>query len=136
KEKLSVYLNKATIIVKLISFKITVVGEVQKPGHYFIYNEQATVLEGLGMAGDLTDFGNRENITLIRKTANGSGTVLIDLKDPALLASEFYYLHPNDIIYVQPMKAKSTRSNVSTLGILSVLFGAISSVVLLAEYLK
>lgn len=136
KQSLNVYLNKSTIIVKLVSFKITVLGEVQDPGHYFIYNEQATLFEGLGMAGDLTDFGNRENITLVRKNADGSGAVLIDLKDPNLLSSEFYYLHPNDIIYVQPLQAKSSRSNVSTLTILSVLFGAISSVVLLAEYLK
>lgn len=135
-QKLNVYLNNAHIIVKLVSFKITVLGEVQSPGHYFIYNEGATVLEGLGMAGDLTDFGNRENITLIRKTDNGSAVVLVNLKDPEFLSSEFYFLHPNDVLYIQPLKAKSSRSNLNTLTLLSVLFGAISSVVLLANYLK
>lgn len=135
-DSIGLYLNNATVIVKLVSFKITVLGEVQNPGHYFVYNEQASVLEGLGMAGDLTDFGNRENITLIRKTEAGSATILLDLKDPDLLSSPFYYLQPNDVIYVQPLKAKNSRDNLSTLTLLSVLFGAISATVLLIDFLK
>ena len=133
---ISSYINNATILVKLVSFKITVLGEVNNPGYYYVYNEQANVLEGLGLAGDLTDFGNRENITLIRQTDNGNEAILLDLKDPDLLASKFYYLQPNDILYVQPMRAKSTRSNLNTLTILSVLFGAISATVLILNYLN
>ena len=132
---LSDYLNNATILVKLVSFKVTVLGEVNNPGYYFIYNEQANVLEGLGLAGDLTDFGNRENITLIRQTQSGSKAILLDLKDPNLIASEYYYLQPNDVIYVQPLRAKNSRSNLNMLTLLSVLFGAVSSAVLLLTYL-
>lgn len=131
---LSVYLNNATILVKLVSFKITVLGEVQNPGYYFIYNDQATVLEGLGMAGDLTDFGNRENITLIRQTQSGSQSILLNLRDPALLASEYYYLQPNDVLYIQPLQAKNTRSNLNTFGVLSILFSAVSTAVLILNY--
>lgn len=134
KEALSVYLNKATILVKLVSFKVTVLGEVRAPGHFYIYNNRANVLEALGMAGDLTDFGNRENITLIRQTDTGSGAVLIDLRNPNLLASEYYYLQPNDVLYVQPLKAKTARGNLSNLSILSLVFGAASTAVLLLTY--
>jgi polysaccharide export outer membrane protein len=130
------YLKNATIIVKLVSFKITVLGEVNNPGHYYIYNNQATLLEGLGMAGDMTDFGNRENITLVRQTANGLGAVLINLKDPKALASQYYYLQPNDVVYVQPLKAKNARGNLNALNVLSIVFGAISSAVLLLNFLK
>jgi polysaccharide biosynthesis/export protein len=130
------YLKRATIIVKLVSFKITVLGEVQNPGHYYIYNNQATLLEGLGMAGDMTDFGNRENITLVRQTKDGLGAALINLKDAKVLSSQFYYLQPNDVIYVQPLKAKNTRSNLNALNILSIVFGAISSLVLLLNFMK
>lgn len=135
-DSVGVYLNNATVLVRLVSFKITVLGEVQNPGHYFIYNEQASILEGLGMAGDLTDFGNRENITLIRKTEDGTATILIDLKKPELLSSAYYYLQPNDVIYVQPLKAKNSRDNLNTLTLLGVLFGAISATVLLLDFAR
>jgi polysaccharide export outer membrane protein len=134
--EISEYLSTATVIVKLTSFKITVLGEVNSPGYYYVYNDQANLLEGLGLASDLTEFGNRENITLIRQTDDGSEVVLINLKDPDILSSKYYFLQPNDVIYVQPLKAKNTRSNLSTFTILSVLFGAISSTILLLRYLN
>lgn len=130
------YLSTATVIVKLTSFKITVLGEVQNPGYYYVYNDQANILEGLGLASDLTEFGNRENITLIRQTDDGSEVVLVNLKDPDILSSKYYFLQPNDVIYVQPLKAKNTRSNLNTLTVLSVLFGAISSTILLLRYIS
>ncbi|MFP4290575.1 MAG: polysaccharide biosynthesis/export family protein [Cyclobacteriaceae bacterium] len=135
-EAMSDYLNNASIIVKLISFKITVLGEVNQPGYYYVFNDQANIFEGLGLAGDLTDFGNRENITLVRQTLAGSQAVLIDLKDPDLLASEYYFLQPNDVIYVQPLKAKNTRANLNTFTLLSVLFGAVSSAVLVLNFVN
>ncbi len=135
REAISSYITNATILVKLVSFKITVLGEVNQPGYYYVFNEQANVLEGLGLAGDLTDFGNRENITLIRQTDLGTETILLNLKDPELLTSKYYFLQPNDVLYIQPLRAKATRNNISTFAILSVLFGAISSTVLLLDYL-
>jgi polysaccharide export outer membrane protein len=135
-DAISGYITNATILLKLVSFKITVLGEVNRPGYYYVFNEQANVLEGLGLAGDLTDFGNRENITLIRQTDIGTETILLNLKDPNLLTSKYYFLQPNDVLYVQPLKAKATRGNINTLTILSVLFGAISSTVLILNFLN
>lgn len=126
-ESLSTYLNKATILVKLVSFRITVLGEVRSPGQYFIYNDQVTLLEGLGMAGDLTEFGNRENVTLIRQNGAKLGGVRLNLQDTDILSSKFYYLQPNDVLYVQPLKVKNTRGNLSTLNIVSIIVGSVST---------
>lgn len=111
------YVRGATASVKLVSFKITVLGEVRNPGYFFIQNPQATLLEGLGLAGDLTPLGNRRNVKLIRQTAAGSEVVLLDLTRPNVLTSPYYYLQPNDAIYVEPVSALTQRANVTNLGI-------------------
>jgi len=125
------YLNNAIAIVKLISFKVTVLGEVKNPGYYFVYNNQATTLEALGMAGDLTTFGNRKNIKLIRQKPTGSEVILMDLTDPNLLKSEYFFLKPGDVLYVEPLKARSKRSN---LEVLSVVFSALTTGILVLSY--
>ena len=128
------YLPNANVIVKMVSFKISVLGEVNEPGYYYIYNEQANLLEALALAGDMTLFGNRENITLLRQTKNGMNGILLNLKDPDIFSSDYFQLLPNDIIYVQPIKQRNQRDNLSTFNLLSILFGAISSVVLLLNF--
>lgn len=127
------FMRTANVVVKLTSFKLTVLGEVRAPGRYYIYNTQATVLEGLGLAGDLTEYGNRNNVKLIRQTAKGSEVVLLDLTDPNLLRSKYYYLLPNDALYVEPLKARAGRANANNLGLV---LGAISTVVLLLSFIK
>ena len=130
------FVNNATVLVRLVSFKVTVLGEVNDPGYYYVYNEQVTVLEALGLAGDLTELGNRENITLVRQTNRGKEAILLDLKDPKMLSSSYYYLQPNDVIYVQPLRAKVVRNNLSLLTVAGVVFGAISATVLLLDYVN
>lgn len=127
------YLKNATVLVKLTSFKITVLGEVKSPGHYFVYNNQATILEGLGMAGDLTSFGSRDNVKLIRQIPAGSKVVLLDLRDPNLLKSEYFYLHPGDVVYVEPMKTRTKRTNFE---VLTVVFSAVTTAVLILSYVN
>lgn len=127
------YLTQATAIVKLTSFKVTVLGEVKNPGYYYVYNNQATILEGLGMAGDLTDFGNRNNIKLIRQTEGISKVILVDLTDPDLLKSEYFFLMPGDVMYVEPLRARSRRTN---LDLLSVMFAGLTTGVLVLSYLN
>ena len=84
------------------------------------------------MAGDLTEFGNRQNVKLVRQTAKGSEVVLINLTDPNLLQSPYYYLLPNDALYVEPLKARTDRGNANNLGLV---FAGISAIVLLISYL-
>lgn len=127
------YLNNATVIVKLTSFRVTVLGEVKSPGHYFIYNNQANILEALGMAGDLTQYGNRKNVKLIRQIPTGSKVVMLNLTDPTLLRSEFFYMTPGDVLYVAPLKAHTKRTNIE---VLSVVFSAITTAVLIMSYIN
>lgn len=127
------YFNNAIAIVKLVSFKVTVLGEVKNPGYYFVYNNQATALEALGMAGDLTIFGNRRNVKLLRQQPSGTEVVLLDLTNPDLLKSDYFYLKPGDVLYVEPLKARSNRSN---LELLSVVFAAVTAAVLIFSYVN
>lgn len=130
------YINNATVVVKLISFKVSVLGEVQRPGQYFIYNERSTILEALGMAGDLTRAASRENVKLIRQTPTGSEVVLIDLKDPNLVQSKYYFVMPNDVLYVEPTKELVKRENMVALGVVSLGLSVLTTAVLLLDYLK
>lgn len=126
------YLKNATVIVKLISFKITVLGEVNNPGYHYVYNNQITILEALGLAGDLNAVGSRKNIKLVRQVKNGTEVVLLDLTNPALLKSKYYYLMPNDALYVEPLRARSRRLNLEHL---TLIFSAATTAILVLNYL-
>lgn len=127
------YLNNATVIVKLVSFKVTVLGEVNRPGMYYAFNNQLTLPEGLGLANDLTSLGNRKKVKLIRQTPTGSEVVLLNLNDPAVLKSKYYYLQPNDVIYVEPFRANTGRSNAQ---LLTLLFSGITAAILVLNYIN
>jgi polysaccharide biosynthesis/export protein len=132
-KNINIYLNNATVLVKLLSFKIVVLGEVRSPGYYYAFNNQVTVLEALGLAGDLTLTGNRKNVKLIRQTPGGNEVVLLDLTDPDLLKSNYFYLMPSDVLYVEPLKARTSRSN---LDVVTVAFSAITTAVLVLTYVN
>ncbi len=132
-EKSNIYLKDATVILKLISFKYSVFGEVLRPGVYYNYNNQLTVLEAISMAGNLTDFGNREKITVIRPTRQGTQTFRLDLSDKNILTSEGFFLLPNDIVYVEPTKGKSFRVNIPTF---SLLLSSVSTFILLLNFIS
>jgi polysaccharide export outer membrane protein len=127
------YLNNPIVIVKLISFKITVLGEVKNPGYYYVYNNRVTILEALGLAGDLTNYGNRKNIKLIRQKPEGTAVVLLDITAADLLTSEYFFLMPGDVLYVEPLKARAKRTN---LEVLSVVFAALTTAVLIFSYVN
>ncbi len=127
------YLNKSTVIVKLTSFKITVLGEVKSPGYFYVFNNQVTVLEALGLAGDLTLFANRKNIKLIRQVPTGSQVILLNLTDPKILSSEYFFLMPNDVLYVEPLKARSSKTNLDILG---VVFAGLTTAAFILYYIK
>jgi polysaccharide export outer membrane protein len=127
------YLIKATVIVKMTSFKITVLGEVRSPGYFYVYNNQATVLEALGMAGDLTTSASRKNVKLIRQTDHGSEVVLLNLMDPKLLSSEYFFVMPGDVIYVEPLRVRNRKTN---LEILTFIFTGLTTAVLILNYVN
>lgn len=134
------YLNQSTVIVKLVSFKVTVLGEVARPGKYMVLNTQINILEALGTAGDITDYGNKKRILLLRQTAEGTQTMYLNLQDPELLKSPNFYLQPNDILYVEPLREKSFGARSFTVGTmlstLTTAFSAISTMVIYLNYTK
>lgn len=107
KEKLQPYLKDPIVSIQFLNYRITILGEVSRPGTYTIKNERISLLEALGLAGDLTIYGRRDNVLLIRELDGGEKEyVRINLKDTEILSSPFYYLQQNDIIYVEPNKTR------------------------------
>lgn len=102
-------INDAVVTVKLLNFKVSVLGDVDKPGMVQATGERFTIFEALSMVGDLTIYGQRYNVTVVREE-NGVRTVgEVDLSSKEIFDSPFYYLHQNDVIYVEPnMKKKKT----------------------------
>ncbi len=104
-------LTDAIVKVKLLNFKITVMGEVRNPGVYYNYNNSINLIEALAMASGNTDFATIKDVMVVRPTAEGNKTFLLDLTSKDVYASEAFYLHPNDNIIVRPDKHKSTQLN-------------------------
>ncbi|MFS2187022.1 polysaccharide biosynthesis/export family protein [Mucilaginibacter sp. Mucisp84] len=108
----SKYYNNPTVIVRYANFKISVTGEVLKPGVYILPNEKVSLLDAIAMAGDLTIFGKRDNILLIRENLDGTKTPYrVNLKKSDIMSSPYFYLRQNDVIYVQPDVAKSAATD-------------------------
>lgn len=103
-ERIRAYIENTSVYVKLVDRTITVIGEVNQPGVQVIFKNQLTIFEALATAGDLNDWGNRRDVKLFRKTEAGTEVVSIDLTDKELLTSEYYYIYPNDVVYVEPAK--------------------------------
>ncbi|MBN2214489.1 MAG: polysaccharide biosynthesis/export family protein [Bacteroidales bacterium] len=133
RKRAAVYLKDATIIVKLISFKFTVMGEVNRPGVYRNFNNQLTVLEAISMAGDITDYGNRKKILVLRPSKEGTITFRLNLTKKELLTSDGYFLLPNDIVYVQPINSKIFRLNAPTF---SFVLSSITTLILVLNFIR
>ena len=106
-EQIDIYLKKTMVIVKLVNYNISIVGEVKRPGQYKIYQDRVNIYEVLGIAGDMTTFAKRNDVVLVRKTGKGSKVYHLNLLDADLLESELFYIMPDDILYVQPVKGKN-----------------------------
>ena len=112
--KLLPYLKETPIVtVRMTNYKISVLGEVSKPGTFTVSNEKVNVLEALAMAGDMTVYGVRDNVKLIREDAFGKQQIIpLDLNRADIVLSPYYYLQQNDIIYVTPNKTKAKNSDI------------------------
>ncbi|MFI3315168.1 MAG: polysaccharide biosynthesis/export family protein [Rikenellaceae bacterium] len=139
KVKLEMYLKETPIVnVRMSNYNVSVLGEVAKPGTFKVENEKINILEALAMAGDLTIYGMRDNVKLIRENDEGRKKVVeINLNSVDFINSDFYYLKQNDVIYVTPNKTKAKNSRVSTSNTiwLSVASTAVSIITLLTVLL-
>ncbi len=118
KEKIAPYLaekENPIVTVRMSSYRVTVTGEVGKPGVVYVPTEKMSVVEALAAAGDLTIYGKRENVMLIREDATGQKNIhRLNLNDANIINSPYYYLQQNDIIYVEPNKVKAQNSSIGS----------------------
>ncbi|MEO6904088.1 MAG: polysaccharide biosynthesis/export family protein [Bacteroidia bacterium] len=99
-------LNNPIVTVRFVNNSITVLGEVARPGSYNYYNEQLNIFHALGLAGDITEYGNRRKITLMREKNNIIYKYHLDVTKDEIYKSDYYYLRPNDVIYIEPLKIR------------------------------
>lgn len=100
------YVADASLTVKLVNNYVSVLGEVRQPGMYPIYRERLNVYQALAMAGDIADFGDRYTLAIIRQTTGESIVKEFNITDRKIIDSEFYYIMPNDVLYVKPLKGR------------------------------
>ena len=127
--KINEFFTNATVILKLVSYRVSVLGDVARPGTYYVYNNQITILEALAQAGGANEFADKEKMTLMRQSDKGVQAIYVNMGSTEVLSSEYYYLLPGDVLYVPSLRAKVGRSN---LDLLAIMFGAISAVALVA----
>ncbi|MCK0124123.1 polysaccharide biosynthesis/export family protein [Gelidibacter sp. F2691] len=111
KEKISAYAKDPIINIRLVNFTVTVIGEVSDPGTFTIQNERISLLEALGLANDLTIYGQRKNVLLIREVDGKKRFAKIDLTSVNAISSPLYYLQQNDVIVVEPNNSRIRSSN-------------------------
>jgi polysaccharide biosynthesis/export protein len=127
------YMRDATVIVKFVNFRVSILGEVARPGQYPVYQTQINIFEALAKAGDMSPWGDRKRVQLVRKTITGSAVYELDLSQRNILESEYFFMMPDDIIYVTPMKAKTFAFTTFPY---SIVFSTITTTLLILNFLK
>jgi polysaccharide export outer membrane protein len=110
-EQLQQYLTAPSVIVRIANYTVSVMGEVSRPALYTIPNEQITLPEALALAGDLTIYGKRHNILIIREIDGNRQFARVDLTSREIFNSPFYYLHSGDVVYVMPTSGRLTSTD-------------------------
>ena len=128
------YLKETVVVVKMVNFKITILGEVTRPGEFTIYQDKINFFEAISLANDITDFGNRNKVVLIRQVPGGSRVYKVNMLSDSFLKSDQFYLQPNDIIYVQPLAYK--RWGFGSTFPWAILLAGLSAGILLINYVK
>ncbi len=136
KIKLNKYLQDPIVNIRLLNYKITVLGEVTRPATYTVPSERITVIDAIGMAGDLTIYGKRENVLLVREENGQRKFIRLNLNSSTLFESPYYYLKQNDIVYIEPNKAKVETLNANTFRTITVVASVLSVLVLAFSRLK
>jgi polysaccharide export outer membrane protein len=109
--KVAVYYKNPVVSVRFANFNITVLGEVARPATYIVPSEKVSILDAIGMAGDLTIYGKRENVLLIRDSLGVKKMMRFDLNSTSTLLSPYFYLRQGDVVYVEPAKSKIAASD-------------------------
>ena len=131
-EKTNAMYKDASVIVKLASFKVTVVGEVRRPGVIRNFNDNLNVFEAIAAVGDINENGDRQKVLVVRPTNQGNKTYRLNLADRSVLSSEAFYLLPNDVVIVEPIGNKVFQMN---LPYINLTLSSISTIILLYNFI-
>jgi len=133
-KQISEYLKETTVVVKMVNFRVTLVGELFRPGEFTIYKDDLNVFEAISLAGDMTEYANRGRVALIRQVNGGSQVHYLDLTSEKILSSPYYYLQPNDIIYISPLGYK--RWGLGSTFPWAIVLSSVTTALLLINYIK
>jgi polysaccharide biosynthesis/export protein len=138
KQKLGAYVKSPSVNIRILNYKITVLGEVKNPGTFTIPNERITLPEALGIAGDLNITGKRQNVLVIRDVNGKKTETRVDLTSTELFSSPVYYLQQNDLVYVEPNRAKINSSviNAPNVGIVISVISLLTTIAVLLSIPK
>ncbi|MFD2516570.1 polysaccharide biosynthesis/export family protein [Salinimicrobium flavum] len=106
KKEISVYVQDPIVNIKIVNFQVTILGEVNRPGTFTVPDERLSLSKALGLAGDLTIYGRRDNVMILRETGGIKEYKYVDLTKSEFLNSPYYYLQQNDVVYVEPNSAQ------------------------------
>jgi polysaccharide export outer membrane protein len=135
KDRASVVYTNPNVQVRFANFKVTILGEVTRPASYVIPNEKVTVLDALGLAGDLTIFGKRENVILIRENAGKKEFARLNLNSKEIFNNPYFYLKQNDVLYIEPNKGKAASLNTARVQTLAIVGTALTVLITLISRL-
>ncbi len=120
--------------IRLLNYKVTILGEVNQPGNFNIYDSKINIIQALGLAGDITIYGKKNKIKLTREINGNSVITHIDLTNTNFISSDFYYLRNNDVIYVEPSFAKIKNSGyIGQISNVATVFSLIVSIIILSN---
>ncbi len=134
--KLKTYLTNPYCSIRLMNYRITVMGEVMKPNTYNITNERVNVLEAIGMAGDVTLYGRRDNVKIVREINGERKIAKLDLRSSEIFKSEFFYLQQNDMVIVDQLKNKQQASDQVTVRNISILATIVSTLAIVFSAIR
>lgn len=134
--RLKEYLKNPYYTIRFMNYRFTMLGEVQHPGIFSIPGEHISLLEAIGLAGDLTLYGRRDNILIMRESEGRRQWARLDLTKPQVLASPFYYLQQNDVVYVEATKKKITANDQTTARNVTIVATIISAIAIMISLLR
>lgn len=127
------YLNKPTVILKFVNRNVTLIGQVRNPGQFEFSHDRMNIIQAIGRAGDITEYGDRRKIILIREEENNIKQISLDITKNNIFSSPYYYVKPGDIIYVQPLKNRYW--GISTVPF-TLILSSVTTTILLLNYIE
>jgi len=136
RSKAAEFYKDPVVAVRFANFKVTVLGEVARPSTYVMPNERVSLLDAIGIAGDLTIYGKRENVLLIRDNNGKKEFARFNLNNSSIFTSPYFYLRQGDVVYVEPNKSKVATTDIAQVRRLSILATALSLLIVIASRVK